>query len=260
MIAPVAPALSPSALVRSLGMSPLSPEDLAERVADEYGYYGEFRRLVEEYLPDRLAEVMGARGPDGERETARVAAFVSAFTREYFPIHEPFEYAGLVHGIPYYRLGWEAEQLHDVGRPGGRLLLRALCSHEGWGDDTRLPALDALSEYVPDELLARIPDGGVGREQLHRLLDGTRLEPAALFGDWLAGATGTPFLDINYEDGIPDDEWDRDCVLWGVEEWPKAMALLDRIEVFERWLEQDPRARFAELLGAALGGAPADVS
>ncbi len=110
--------------------------------------------------------------------------------------------------------------------------------------------LDALEGYVPAGLLERLPEGGVGREELHARLDSTPYEPTALFADWLWASTGCPFLDVSDDDGIPDDEWCPEAVEWGREEWPRAMALLERIEGFEGWLREDPAARFAQLLGA----------
>lgn len=240
----------PARVLLRLAAGPVSAEDVSELLTDEYGYYGEFRRLVRAYLPGRVREVMGARDDQGWREGARVGVFVRAFTEEYFPIHEPFEYAGLVAGVPFIRLGWGEEELHEVGEPDGRLLLRAMCAPPEWHADTRLPVLDVLQGYVPAGLLARLPAGGVSREELHARLDGTPYEPAALFADWLWASTGCSFLDVSDDDGIPDDEWCSEVVEWGRGEWPRATALLERIEGFEGWLREAPGTRFAELLDA----------
>lgn len=248
---------APEDLAALLVAGPPSVLELVDALHTEGGYAA-FKALVRQYLPAHEWEVLGAQRRGADREMARLEAFTRLFEREYFPIHEAWEYPDLTSTIPFVRLAWSSEQYHDVTDSPGRLMLRALCEHPDDAGGVHLTVLDALARHVPAELLGRIPAGGLSRETLHARLDGTRYAAAARFADWLWQDTDCAFLDISYESGVPDDEWEPGVVEWGKHEWARAMELLGPIEELECWLGAGPAPRLEQLLDAALpqpGGA-----
>ena len=97
-----------------------------------------------------------------------------------------------------------------------------------------------------------VADAAAELATLRRRLDGGRFAAAAEFADWVWGDTGTAFLDHDDTVEIYDAHWTREIVDALAEQWHRADAILRRIDDLAAWLEDDPPARFAALLAAAL--------
>ena len=233
-----------------LRRTPVAPVSLAALLGGA-SVVTEFRRIVRAILPDEADTILAARQPGTDREASRVWAFIERIQR-LFPCIELDEYEQVVCGIPFWRNAWDDERLHDLDLPAGQLLLLALCM-QPYELDSRVALLDACERYVGSDLLRRIPEEGIHPRELHARLDGTPLEPAAAFADWVWGDTGTAFLDLTDDMEVADADWTRENVDELARQWTLAEVLLERVSAFCAWLEADPARRFEQLLGAALG-------
>jgi len=242
------------ALGRVLRRTPVRPTSVATLLGHQEAYLA-FRRIVREIFPEAVEAILGASDPGGNRENARVWAFLHQI-EDYFPIYEVDDYDGLAYGIPFARNAWGYDRFHELDLRTGELLLFALCAQPyDTGYDSRVALLDATEGRISKELLAEIPDGGISAGDLHRRLDGTPYAAAASYADWLWAETDSVFLDIDDEVSA-DIEWSRQTVDELAAHWKRAEQILDGIGALEDWLEEDPPAHFAELLDAALGRNP----
>ncbi|GIW07439.1 MAG: hypothetical protein KatS3mg060_2244 [Dehalococcoidia bacterium] len=240
------------ALGEALRRAPVAPSSVVD-LLERHGAYLAFRQLVRDVFPEAEAEILAATGRDGDRESARVWAFLHKVEAEYFPVYEYDEYEQVLCGIPFVRNAWSYDRFHELDLSPGELLLFALCAqpYES-GYDSRVALLDAAEAHVPRALLAELPEAGLTPAELHERLDGTPYAAAAEYADWLWGDTGSVFLDVD-EQTVADIEWTRENVLELADHWRLARELLDRTGELARWLEADPAARFERLLAAALG-------
>lgn len=244
--------VSLAALGELLRQAPIAPSTLVD-LFERQDAYQAFRDIVRDVVPDAEAEIMGVVPTHGDRESARVSAFLHKVEAEYFPVYELEEYEQVLMGVPYVRNAWAFDQFHELDLPPGELLLFALCAQPyEIGDDNRLALLDAAETHVGRTLLTQLPADGLRPAELHERLDGTSYAPAAEYADWLWGETGSVFLDID-DEMEADVEWTRENVRELARQWQRARAILDRTGELARWLEQDPATRFARLLDAALG-------
>lgn len=173
--------------------------------------------------------------------------------REWFPLHpyvETYEQAAAI--VYFDRQGWGPEDLHELDRPVGELLLLALvASPYDDGGGWRAPLLEACEAYVPRALLRRIPDGGWCPQELHTRLDGTPYVAAGEFAGWVWGDTGTPFLDMEGDyDGQIELPWSLGNAEALRELWRHASEIKARCRELGLWLEGDPPGRLGLLLGA----------
>jgi hypothetical protein len=67
-------------------------------------------------------------------------------------------------------------------------------------DEGRTPLAEACAQHVPEDLLRRVPDGGISREEAHRLFDDSPYQAIALWADMMNYDTGNFFLDTNQDD------------------------------------------------------------
>lgn len=249
-----------SALARALLRRPPAPAGVA---AFLLGYPGEvaFRHLVAAVFPEPAdaAAILGARPTGGhswaDRETARCWAFSHLVEERLFPVYEMSEYAEVLAGVPFIRAGWTDERTHELEdlRRGEWMLLALCLGADGPGG---LAWHDALAREagVRAADLARLPPDGFDRRTLHARLDGTPWAATAEFADWLAGDTGTCFLDFTDElDVLDNDEWDPAYLADLAAQWRLAEGIQARIAALCARLEADPAARFAALVAAALG-------
>ncbi len=244
--------VSPLKLGRTLLHRPAAPSRLIKAVA-RHGVYVEFAKIARAVFPEEAGTILQVEPAHGEdREVAMLGAFCRLVDQRLFPIYECEEFEQVVHQVPFVRRGWLNDDYHEANRSPGEMLLWAL-SEDPWGDPgIRLPVLDACRGYVPDEVLARIPEGGVPRQQLHENLDRTRYEGTAVFCDWLWLDTGNIFLDTSDEMSVYDADWSPECVealRVAAEEW---VALEREMSDVIEWLEKDPARHFLQLLEAAL--------
>jgi hypothetical protein len=239
------------ALGEALRRAPIAPTSVADLLARQDAYRA-FHQVVREIFPEAEAEILGAAARGGDREAARVWAFLQRVEAEYFPVCELDEYDQILGGIPFARNGWSYERFLELDLPPGELLLFVLCAQPyETGHDSRLALLDAAEAHVARALLAELPPGGLTPAELHARLDGTPYAAAAEYADWLWGETGSAFLDVD-DEMAADVEWTRDAVLELADHWNQARAILGRIGELAAWLAADPPTCFARVLDAAL--------
>jgi hypothetical protein len=243
-----------AALGEALRRAPIAPLSLVDLLGRHDALIA-FREVVREVFPEAEAEILGATGPNRDRESARVWAFLSRVEAELFPVYDLDEYDQVLCGIPLVCNAWSYDRFHDLELSPGELLLFALCAQPYLsGYDSRVALLDAAEAHVPGALLSDVPEGGLTPAELHERLDGTPYA-AAEYADWLWGETGSVFLDVD-DETVADIAWTRENVLELADEWHLARELLDRTSELARGLEADPAPRFARLLDAALGRDP----
>jgi hypothetical protein len=229
-------------------MGPPSLETLIAKL-DEAEEYQEFLRIIREFLPEREAEILHEPTPDQQ-----IRAFASRFEDRYFPLDTGVEesYRDMIRGIPVVVMGLSYDDFHEGvsnWRPGF-LLMTYLCQ-SGYDDEgTKVAQAEACLEHVPADLIRQAPDGGLSPEEVHELFDDTPHKALANWADILYARTGNFFLDTDYETlwegGFPD--WDRETVEEFTRQWQQAEATYDEIGNLAGWLEEDPPARFAELI------------
>jgi len=233
----------------------LGPPSLTMLMAQLEGAeaYTDFVALVRELLPEWEQDIL--RQPSPEEQ---IAAFASRFQDRYFPLEDramlgDFEEYGLfLQGIPVIVMGLSFDDYHYLPHDGcpGILLMTYLLEDPDQEEDARIALAEACSAHVPRELLQRVPEGGLTAEQAHRLLDGTQFEGVARWADMLQGGTGNFFLDVCYEELWETDfpQWDREVVEELAQQWPQAERAQQQLRDLADRLEEDPPARFQELL------------
>jgi len=243
-------------LARKLTVGPPSLSTLLGYLEQSEGLE-EFVRVVREFLPDRETEIMA--NPLMEQ----LQAFVEFFAERYFPLHQSAywvdedTYSEIVSYIPIQRLGLSWDDYHEIPSsfdPGIQLLTALVASpFEEYGDaGSRVPLLEVCVKHVGQELVQRLPKDGWQPADLHRLLDGTRFEGAALWADIIWHNADSVFFNVTWEDEIYDADWSRETVDYLTQEWPKAMTIQDKVNNLVVWLEEAPAARFKELVEAIM--------
>jgi len=232
--------------------APPSLSSLVGRLRD-HEEYGIFVDLVKEYLPEYEREILRVDTP-----AAQMAVFANRFEDRYFPLHDMFkdgsaeEYMQLTSRIPVMVMGMDYndyESLSSDGRPAAQLLTY-LFENVNSDEDAWVSLAEACRAHVPGELLQRVPEGRFSCELAHQLLDKTRFEPAALWGDYLNCSTGNFFLDTDYEtlyNGYAP-YWERENVEGLVPLWQQALLHNEKTDSFMKWLEKDLPANFKSLL------------
>ena len=212
----------------------------------------EFLTLVREFLPEHEEAILREAGV-----TLRIAAFARFFEQRHFPLPDQFrdgwvdEYEYLVYQVPIIRLGIDYDDYHDL--PGswrlGYQLLFALTADpfEGWSSEgARIPLLDECASSVPRKLLERTGKG-FPTDVLEPALKGTKYEGALIAARWLHNNTDNAFLDITGEQDA-NAPWEEETLEYAGREWREAVELQDKMDKMVEWLEEDPPARFEELL------------
>ncbi len=214
--------------------------------------YGLFVNLIREYLPEREQEILRLADPYGQ-----IAAFASGFEDRYFPLHpgvidEVEGYSEITSCIPVIVMGMSYDDYHEIPhsyRPGFVLMTYLLTDlYEDGG--ARVPLAEACLEHVSAEIVNRVPRGGLEPGMAHRLLDESPYEVVAAWADMLTAATGNSFLDTSSEDlgYYEQPTWDRETVEELTQRWREAEAMQERLSRLAEWLEEDPPARFGEML------------
>lgn len=226
-------------------------------------YYGEFLKLVNQFLPEKHQEIIRA----SRYEWNQCQAFCELFSQRYFPIHESETYGDLVYACSVHTEGIGYDQHHETGdiRLGLRLMW-AVTTHPFPEDDEqegiRVVLLEDLATAVPgiQAVLERLPKEGFAPEMLAALFKNTRFESFAHTAAWWHGATGNQFLDSAESDGDGDSnsldwaELAKDSVLEkATSEWREAQHVLEGLYEMASWLEENPLERFAEAVAFILG-------
>ena len=260
-----------SALGETLLRRPPSLRELIVIVghADDYAW---FAGLVRRLFPQDADEVLSASDV-----RTRVERFAELFAERHFPLYAPFmEYwiesdpeeppwTWLRRGIPFDLAGFGYDSLHelwDCCRDGLSALALLVKPPEAFfygSDEIRTAWLESAADRIPKETLMRIPRGGIPKEDLKEVAEGTRFESATLACSWVYAETGDFFLDHSYDDGWYDgysDPWDDEVIAEGTAEWRRARAHMDSVSLLTDWLEEDLPVRFAELLDFILPRLP----
>ena len=238
--------------------APPSLRDLRELLLTSENY-AEFMRIVKEFTPDIEAEVRSKAGAAN-----RMMLFANEFERRYFPLYPGFadglhdDYYDLCSQIPVVTLSINWDAYHEIAESGFRkgLMLAAYILADPYGsadspEGERVALADACSQLVRREDLARVPPGGISHDDVHILLRGTRFEALAAVSDILNFDTGDCFHDNDEEmiqQGGSELEWTRENVEAITKGWLKAQSIEEKVSAFYRWLEEDPKTHFAELL------------
>ena len=221
---------------------------------DEVEEVAFFQGLVMEYLPEVRERILGEGSVD-----EMMAAFAQTFGERYFPLDHLAGGRGegladLTNIIPVHFQGLEYDdydQLTDWPLP--TILASLLVGFEGevvdLGEGIRVTLLEAAAQTVPRELLDRIPAGGYPRDFLEEKLAGTAYQGLIVHARILCHDTGSFFFDVSCGEGWGDPpEWDPETVRILTEHWQHFTALQEEVDAFFKWMEEDPRARLAEVL------------
>lgn len=217
--------------------------------------YEDFVALVREFLPEREQEVLSESTPQSQ-----VAVFASHFEVRYFPLDDSFKmgdiesYGDLTRFIPVIPLGLSYDEYQLMAsdwRPGFQLLTYLVENPFG---EERAALAEACQEYVSSSLLERVPEKGLSPGELNRLTEGAQFKALADWARIIWHDTGNFFLDVDLEElwsGIPLS-WDRETTDELTRQWQQAERIQQEILGLVEWLEQDPPARFEELLNFIL--------
>lgn len=240
-------------LTLAWGLRSLGPPSLSVLIArlEETEDYEDFLALVREFLPEREREILRQPTPAGQ-----MATFADRFQDRYFPLGDRFRkgytegYADLTRGIPVVALGISPEDYHDLDLRPGLLLMTYLVEVPSWIEaGARVPLGEACAEHVPTDLLCRAPERGLSRSVTRSLLRDTSYEGLAHWADMLEWDTGNYFLDISSEELWEElPPWKREVVEALTREWQQAEVIQKSVLDLAQWLEEDPPARFGELL------------
>jgi hypothetical protein len=241
-----------------LSAGPPSLSVLIARFQDSESY-GDFISLIREFLPEWEREILHEPAP-----ARQMAVFASHFEDRHFPLDSNImdgwetEYSDLTRHIPVIPRGFSYDDFSELSSSGraGIELMTYLLENPYRDDDDRVALAEACKEHLPAELLKRVPSGGFPLQGLHRLLNKTKYEALALWGDEITLDTGNFFLDLDSETlytGYAENiEWSQENVKNLTTEWQKADRIDEEIYNLCEWLEQDPPARFEELLNFLL--------
>ena len=257
-----------SALAHRLVRRPPSISDVVAllRYSEDYGWFVDLTRRMFPEEADRIMRIPGVRG--------RVAEFATLVERRHFQLqYGLIEYileedgippcTWLRRGIPFMLYGFSYDDFHEMwssystGLSAIALLTRPYGDHLGNEAGLRVSWLESAAVHIPQEVLDRIPAGGIKVDRFRRALAGTQFEGAAMAAAWIWSETGLYFLDCNSDDfdGFVDP-WDEDVIELGTKEWARAAKILDAADKAAKWLDMDLPVRFAELLDYTLPRLP----
>ncbi|MYC36422.1 MAG: hypothetical protein F4X66_05860 [Chloroflexi bacterium] len=266
----VAPPPLLSGLSETLLRRPPSLRELVTLIgyAEDYAW---FTALVRRLFPNEAEAALSAPNVG-----ARVENFARLFQERHFPLYAPYlefciddgddpPWSWLRRGIPFQLMGFGYDGLHEMweGYREGLSALALLAESPDYYYDEpgglRTAWLECAAQRIPQEILERIPRGGIPVEVLTEAVNETGYAGAAQAAAWVRAETGNFFLDHNYEDGDYDgfsDPWEEEIIADGTEEWRKADRLMDSVLKLADWLEGDLPARFGELLDFILPRLP----
>jgi hypothetical protein len=220
--------------------------------------YGDFVKLVRNFLPEREPEILGKTSP-----SAQMAAFAAYFEDRYLPLHPAFkdgevedDYYELLRDIPVMVMGFSWEEYHELN--SARLGMQLMCyliapPLSGDSDMTgeRIALLDGFPPAYQHEA-KRVPDDGISLDAARRIFKGRKWVGLRHCAEYINQSTDNWFLDTDEEmkSSMQNEEWDRETVNSMKAEWGKANAYYDKIMKFAAWLEdqKDGAAHFRETI------------
>ncbi len=263
MFSKTQPLLELGRLLLSLAAPP-SITDLISHL-DEAEEYEQFIHMVRRFVPEAADDIFARSSPE-----EKIRAFAQAFSDRYFQLDdcviegEVEGYGDIVHAIPVIVLGMAFDDYHELahdGRQGIQLLAYLLdnpyepverChayiprAEQG----ARVALNDALRLFLPQDILDRVPEGGLSNDDAQRIFANSRFKPIALFSQMIGCGTGNFFLDTDDEMLCQGNypEWDAETVEELTQQWLEAEAIQAEVYSFCAWLEKDPQKHFNEVL------------
>ena len=244
-----------------LAVGPLSPRSLAaalEAEGERREDASAFVEIVRTTLAGDPALVEQILAPAaGADEYDRTQRFLAAVDRHLFPVDEILEeYGQVVRAVPITPHGLEPEDLEERGgRPGREALIALVAGPEAPAAVARAEDLHR-GHGVPLETLALLPAHEPPPDLLERCFGGGPYAAVVDFGRWLAGSTGTAFLDCTYETLAYEWwDWDPRAIAELTLQWQQAGGIMRRVGALCDWLEGDLPARLHELAARLAAGA-----
>ncbi|MBA7666699.1 hypothetical protein ES703_74780 [subsurface metagenome] len=244
----IEPVFPLSNLARKLIVGPPSLSRLADLISN-YESVADFLELVREFLPERETAIMSQVD-----NIDKMRSFSHYFNNKYFPLsdsdliaYDDFELSDFTRYIPVDLFGFSYDDYHGfVDNRQGLKLLMALIESP-WDDNARIPILEEAVSLVGKDLVELIPIGGVGLEEIHRMLDETKYEGVSAVADWIHSATECWQLNATYEE-YEGEFWSHHVVDNLTLQWPQVTELQNKMVEAYTWLEEDIHKNFAELL------------
>ncbi len=244
--------------------APPSITDLISQL-DEAEEYEQFISIVKQFVPEEVNNIF-ARSSPGEK----VGAFAQAFSNRYFQLEDRFiegdveGYRDLVSVIPVIVLGMSFDDYHEIAhdsRQGIQLLAYLLADPyepdepchayiPGVERGARVALYDALRLFMSQDVLERVPEGGLSDDDVQLIFAKSRFKPVVLFSQMINCCTGNFFLDTDYELLCQGDypEWNAETVEELTRQWLEAERIQNEVYTFCEWLEKDPVKHFGEVL------------
>ena len=245
-----------------------APPSISDLIAqlDEAEEYEQFIHMVRRFVPEAADDIFARSSPE-----EKIGAFAQEFSDRYFQLEDRFiegdveGYRDLTCAIPVIVLGMSFEDYHELahdGRQGIQLMACLLddpyepdqqchaSMPRGTEQGARVALYDALRLFMPQEIIDRVPEGGLSNDDAQRIFVNSRFKPIALFSQMIGCGMGNFFLDTDYEllcqGNYP--EWDAETVEELTQQWLEAEAIQNEVYTFCAWLERDPVKHFQEVL------------
>jgi len=249
-------------------LSLAAPPSITDLIAqlDEVEEYEQFIHMVRRFVPEAADDILARSSPE-----EKIGAFAQAFSDRYFQLDarviegEVEGYGDIVHAIPVIVLGMSFEDYHELahsGRQGIQMMTYLLddpyepvqqCHTAmplGVEAGARLALYDALRLFMPQDLLEKVPEGGLSHDDAQRIFGNSRFKPVALFSQMIGCSTDNLFLDTDDEMLCQGNypEWDAETVKELTRQWLEAEKIQNEVYTFCAWLERDPVKHFQEVL------------
>jgi len=247
---PTEPLQALSQKLKSLGIPSLGILIARLMEAEEYE---DFVSLIREFLPEREEDILHNPSP-----ARQVSQFASYFEDRYFPLEENFKmgdiegYADLTRGIPIIPRGLSYDDYHSIPEENWRLGIQLLTYLVESPYDEAIALAEACEGHLSRELLQQVKGFDLGF--LRQALKDTPYQGLARWAEIIWRDTGNYFLDTSYDDlgieGLPF--WSKSEVEQLTQEWQQADLIEREILHLAEWLEEDPPARFEELVNFIL--------
>jgi hypothetical protein len=249
-------------------LSLAAPPSITDLIAqlDEAEEYQQFIQIVRRFVPEAADDILARSSPE-----EKIGAFAQVFSGRYFQLDDRFiegdveGYSDIVHAIPVTVLGMSFDDYHELAhdsREGIQLMAYLLADpyepvqqcHAamplGVEAGARLALYDSLKHFMPQELLDRVPQGGLPYDEAQRIFANSRYKAIALFSQMIGCCTGNFFLDTDYETLYMNEspDWDAENVEDLTRQWLQAEAIQEEVYSFCGWLKQDMVKHFSEVL------------
>ncbi len=207
--------------------------------------FSRFIEIIDEFLPEHRALILSYSTMEDQ-----VAHFAAEFKEKYFPLYQSLEdgmveeYEQITVGIPVEVHGLPYDAYHELDwfRPG-ILLMTSLLDSDTEG---RIPLLEECKKHVPVGLLNEAPKLSI--QQAEDLLEDTAYKGLIHWSRIWEHSTGFYFLDVNYEDGWEQIEWDAENVAALKRDWDGSLIYENVAYELGVWIEEDIETHFKEMI------------